>query len=220
MKKITILIIILSFCALLPLACSKPATEDYLPLRVGNSWTYRAVIADRSEPVKMELKVTKAEKMDNHECMVMELFLDDRSESSQKEYYARTQDGLVIVKRIYPKDEVELRPPELMMKSPAQVGQSWKWSGTIKELKADFSFNVEKSEKIEAMSRVFDCIKYVITGTLGSDEKVSTERWFARNVGMVRETTSIKQGTKEVKVTATLESYDTGQKTGVPPEKN
>jgi hypothetical protein len=229
MKKTLVLAVFFSFCALLPCGCSKPLTEDFFPLKVGNSWTYRAIVdggqgqagtESTPEPVKMELKVTKADKIGTQECMVLELFFEDKSESSQKEYYARVRDGLAVMRRTYGKEDMDLNPPELMLKVPPEVGQTWKWSGKCKDAKGDFTFAVEKTEKIKAMDKDFECLKYIIRGMMEGGEKLTSERWFARNVGMIRESTIMQQGTKQLRVTATLESYNAGQSAARIPSNN
>lgn len=210
MKKFAIILSTLLLCCLIFCSCSKSggAQADFLPLKVGNSWVYEAVAEGAKTPIKMELKVTGTEKIDGQDCFIMETFAGGSKTSIQKEFYLKSPEGYLVVKRSYPQNDVKLSPPELMVKMSLQEGMKWSWKGKVMNIDASFDFNVEKKEMVKIQDKDVESYKVAALGKMGTGEEVKTDRWYAKDLGMVKEESLIKKGKNQLKVTAILKSYE------------
>lgn len=218
------LAVILLWCLCSLASCEQKRSQDYFPLNAGNKWTYATVIEGGEDLRKLKVTVEREEKLNGQDCFVVESFAEGRDESLVREYYAKTNDGIVAVKRCYPDGDVTLDPPEVMLKVPLQVGQQWEWKGNARgtgtgkqsgaenegalDRKSECLFKVEKRETISAGDRKYDCFKIVLKGTDSTGERIESARWFSDGVGMVKEESSLMRGTKEQSMTAVLQSCE------------
>lgn len=221
-KNIWLIIFCLFGVSFLPLACGKApqtiskttvATVDplgYFPSQVGNLWVYqiKRTIADKSEDMLMELKITGFEEVNGVTTFVLESFL--QSKPLQKEYYGKTDKALFCQRRVIVRDDgdiiLDLNPAEKMLEFPLQAGQKWTWSGKADVLAGDFVFTVVGEEKITVSAGTFDTYKLKIDGKMADGSTAVSFRWFARDVGMVKEETTVTSGAK-MTVLAELKSY-------------
>jgi hypothetical protein len=233
MSKYRSLIMILLWC-LCGLASCEPrsgrSARDYFPLAVGTRWTYATVIEGGENLRTLRVSVEREEKLEGQECAVMESFAEGSTESLVREYFTKTEDAVLAIKRSYPDGDVVLDPPEVVLKVPLQVGQQWEWKGIARASrtgkqseaekqnheaggnKTEYQFKVEKRETITAGDRQYDCFKVVLKGTDSTGERIESVRWFADGVGMVKEESSLMRGTKEQSMTAVLQSCEVAGK--------
>ncbi|MFP4498692.1 MAG: hypothetical protein ACLFQV_10810 [Vulcanimicrobiota bacterium] len=220
-------------------ACTKkqPATgKEYFPLEMGDQWTYNSTIGGTTE-MEMVFKVTGTEEINGVETKILEAFVEDNS--IQKEYYELSDKGLIAHKRYMSAagQELVLNPPEMMLKFPLKVGDSWTWSGDIDGQPAgNYTFTVEAEEEVTVPAGTFMAYKVKLVGKAASEETEETEatetteegteaveeetteeeevmvestRWFVKDIGMVKENS--KAG--PITVVAELKSAVIGGKT-------
>ncbi|MDQ7822485.1 MAG: hypothetical protein RDV48_06785 [Candidatus Eremiobacteraeota bacterium] len=208
MKRFLLILPALIGAAFLIAGCPKARKDnEYFPMKVGYQWLYETKVEGLQQPIKLEVKINRTEKVDNDECFVLESFVNSSGESLQKEYYAQTSEGVTLFKICWPDQEVMREPPELVLKTPVTVGQEWKWQGKVLDEKASYQFKVEKTERIKALDRELDCFKIIIRGKHDRGLEYEINRWFAPGIGMVKEESTRREGTKEAKMTALLKSF-------------
>jgi hypothetical protein len=212
MNRIVYFAVTLAAAVMIICSCGRKKADDYFPLSVGNSWIYEAEIEGTDSLRTWKRKIERKEKIGAQEYAVLESLAEGSDESLVKEYCTKTPEGVIVAKRSYPDGEVSYDPPGLDMKLPPQVGQQWEWKGTIKGKKAEYSFAVEKKEKIKAGEQEYDCFKIVIKGSDETGERLEVSRWFASGIGMVKEESSLFRGTKEMKMNTLLKSYEITEK--------
>jgi hypothetical protein len=171
-------------------------------------------------PVKLTVKVRKmekvslksdqkdAQKVDSYECYVLESFVNDKSETLQREFYARTSDGLAVIKRVTGDMEIVMDPPELMLKSPLAAGLEWVWNGKIMGTQVDMTFAVKDGGKVKVKDKDLDSLKITIEQKVQTGETTTTDRWFVKDVGLVKEETLLKKGAKSLSLTTRLIDYE------------
>jgi len=213
MRQVLFILHILTFITVLTLCgCAKKVESDYFPLETGNSWVYDTRVDGVEKPFKWEVRINKIDRTGDHEAFVLETFVDDSKESLIKEYYGRTNEGYVVYKRVYPREEVVNTPPVLMLKMPVQPGMQWSWKGKILDAPGETSFEAEKRETVNAMNRDFDCIKVDIKTSLPTGEKIHSVRWFADHIGLVKEDSTVTKGSKSKSMHGLLREYTLGEK--------
>ncbi len=221
MKRLLCIVAVMLAVPFFLTSCMKKDVQnEYFPLQPGNSWTYEARRADMPAPVKLSVKVRKMEKVsmkgdqkdarkvDSYECYVLESFVNDKSETLQREFYARTSEGLAVVKRITGDTELEMDPPELMLKSPLAAGQKWAWNGKVMGTQVDMTFAVEDGGKVNVKDKDLDSLKVTIEQKVQTGETTTTDRWFVKDVGLVKEETLLKKGAKSLSLSTRLIDYE------------
>jgi hypothetical protein len=165
-----------------------PASKDFFPLRVGDSWTYR-----HSEGNEFTYTVLSEEKQaDGTVQYVVEL----KSGSQINYYYSKTS-GQVLLHRIsYPQEETGLKidftPAKPYLKNPLTAGAKWEWAGKdIGQNDTAESHQVIGPEVVEVPAGKFKTMKMVSKLTLGGAQAVRTF-WYAEGVGLVKSTTEAK----------------------------
>lgn len=190
-------VIILSFSS-----CSFFKQPDYFPLNQGSEWVY---VFGSDE---LTFKVTGEETVNGKKCSIYEAVM--KGIPSQREYYQKTDKELIAVMRSYGNGQIKvnLNPPETLMKFPLKTGDSWTWSGQLGNTeKVTFNFKVSKKEKITVPAGTFNSIKIEINGSTQGGKSISTERWYAPNVGMIKDISKFGP----INLTAELKSYKIGK---------
>jgi hypothetical protein len=168
----------------------KGPDSPYYPLRPGAQWTYR------SGEQKVMLRVTKLEKVGDALCAVLETKRGDGLPIT--EHLGVRKDGLYRFKAL----TFPLEPPLCVLKLPPQKGASWtldsrlgadvvKGTSTLDEMEITVPFG-----KVNAL--------VVKTELPRGDQKFTITTYFARGVGMVKQTQNL--GGKEI--TLELETFE------------
>lgn len=196
--KLIMTVMILTAMILSFSSCSLFKQPDYFPLSQGSEWTY-AFGKD-----EVTFKVTGEETVDGKKCAIYEAVI--KNIPSQKEYYYKTDKEVTSIMRSYANGQVKvkLEPPETIMKFPLKVGESWTWTGQMGNVeKVTFTFKVAKKEKITVPAGTFNAIKLDIEGTTPQGKSINTERWYAPDVGMIKDASRFGP----INITAELKSY-------------
>jgi|GEM_PF-470345 len=169
-------------------AAAAPASKDFFPLRVGDSWTYR-----HSEGNEFTYTVLSEEKQaDGTVQYVVEL-----KSGSQINYYYSKPSGQVLLHRIsYPQEETGLKidfsPAKPYLKNPLTAGAKWEWAGKdIGQNDTAESHQVIGPEVVEVPAGKFRTMKMISKLTLGGAQAIRTF-WYAEGVGLVKSTTEAK----------------------------
>jgi hypothetical protein len=165
-----------------------PASKDFFPLRVGDTWTYR-----HSEGSDFTYKVLSEEKQpDGTVQYVVEL-----KSGTQINYYYSKPSGQVLLHRIsYPLEETGLKidfsPAKPYLKNPLTAGAKWEWAGKdIGQNDTAESHQVIGPEWVEVPAGRFRAMKMISKLTLGGSQATRTF-WYAEGVGLVKSTTEAK----------------------------
>ncbi|MDQ7823808.1 MAG: hypothetical protein RDV48_13500 [Candidatus Eremiobacteraeota bacterium] len=188
MRRITGLLFCL--CLIMCCGCGK-VSNDYFPMEVGTSWKYKA--AGTSLSGKVEVRATEEEKLDEGKAIIFEVKKESADEVDS-ELFEKREDGIYSYKRVHPAlgfIETNLTPPQLYLKLPLKVGDSWKWEGKMFGMKGSFESAVESKEKVSVGNRSYDCFKVVERGTTSDGRSLTDKRWYAGGVGLVKEESAV-----------------------------
>jgi len=177
------------------------ADHAYFPLAVGNTWEYRSNLA------RVLVKVTGREIVNGIPCFVVESFVDDSAQSSQKEYYTYTEDALQVLKRVHKGSDFFLDTPEPMLYFPLAPGRRWTWQSGPQEGSVFFAFHVRPPVRIQVMDTSMVTLPVTVQGRAADGSEIQTKRWYARGIGMVRELTITKKAFQTFKLEASLLHY-------------
>jgi hypothetical protein len=209
MKRFFCSMALLLIAAVFLSSCGKAGSEnEYFPLQVGNSWHYEVWKGDAPTTVKLELKVQKMEKVGDKECFVLESYVNDNKETLQREFYAKTKEGLAVIKRVMGEREIAIEPPELMIKTPLAAGQKWDWSGKLMETQLTMNFTTEDGGKLKIKDKEVDTLKIMMTQKVQTGESSSNCRWFAKGIGPVKEEITMSRGAKSLTLNTRLTDYE------------
>lgn len=152
--------------------------EDYYPLKVGSTWTYKLTVNGMA--LAMNTKIAKTEKVDGKELSVLEAEVNGKVAATER--LEKTAKGVLR----YSTNGVEAMPPFLLLKYPAKAGDKWSGDFTAGGKKAKFSSETSE-ETITVAAGKFKTLRVAIR-LEESGQVVNTTYWFAPNVGYVKQT--------------------------------
>jgi hypothetical protein len=146
--------------------------EAYMPLEVGNCWTYQTWFQDQPQP---ELEV----------CIVREeagFFIDNRPKPSRLRFDAEgLRDGSV----------------RYLLKAPLQAGQKWMSVADVRTVERYEVVSVGENVKVPA-GNYDDCVVVRMEVRMTEEQWMFNRMTFAPDVGIVEIKASLKQGTKVI----------------------
>lgn len=172
-----------------------PATRDYFPLKVGDSWTYR----NDEDESQFTVKVIGEEKQADGTV----LYQVERLVGTRLHYWYTKAPGWVLVLREAYADQegmsVTHEPPRQHLKSPLAAGAKWTWKGKSVTGADVTEINVvEGPQVVTTPAGRFRAMKVVSRITEG-DAGVTRTYWYAPGVGLVKtltETPTLKYGSQ------------------------
>jgi len=175
-------LVLLLFCASFAQAEQVEAiaesTESYYPLQKGNLWHYDVEVD--SVPIKMTYVVAKIETIDSERLFRIDTTVDGRVQST--EHLKHSTAGLFRSRF----NGIEAEPPVQMLKSPIQIGDSWKARTKIGPQEIVVEAKIEKTEKITVPAGEFEAIQAHVATDVDGIQVVS-DYWFAVDVGIVKQ---------------------------------
>lgn len=163
--------------------------SDYFPLSIGNSWSYYFKIETGETKVQkiVDIQISKKEKIDGVETYAMEYKLGDKV--LQIEYYTNEKEKVICYKRILSGTNFDINPPQLLYDfSSLKKGEKWEWNGKVGEQEARLKGEVLGEETITVPTGTFKTYRVkIIVRDSGGMILVSSDRWFAQDIGMVKE---------------------------------
>lgn len=174
-------------------AQERPQDAAYYPLNVGARWTYRA------GNQKVVLTLTKFEKIGDTVCGLLET----RSTGGLliTEHLGVRKDGLYRFKAL----SFLLDPPVCVLKLPPMKGATWNLSSKMGAESIQGRCTLDEAEVTVPHGKHRAVV--VKTELLRGDQKFTITTYFARDVGMVKQTQNI--GGKELVLE--LEEFDKGK---------
>jgi hypothetical protein len=169
----------------------------YFPLAPGATWTYRTH-ADG----EVTMRVAGTQTVGGQVCRIVETVINGFV--TQAECYRVVADGVYAYQRSYPSGTLVLTPPQPMLTAPVAVGRVWRWAGRIGEQQVTLDYTWARRESVATPAGTFDAMQLYSAGILAPDIQIQSWRWFARGTGMVKEDSTLTQGTAARRVYAEL----------------
>jgi hypothetical protein len=170
-----------------PAAATRPV-PDYFPLRLHDSWRYRATQANGSTSEFSLSVVSEDKQSDGSTRRCVEL---SNPNPLTRDWYTKTKTAVLLQEQEYlgGGGRVALDPPRPLLQQPLRAGSSWTWSGTVRgNVRVEESSEVFQSERIETPAGRFDALKVVTRIEQGGARATKTS-WYAAGVGLVRQAT-------------------------------
>lgn len=150
--------------------------DDYYPLEVGNTWTFKV----SGQEDRFTIKVAAIEKVGDYECYRLEATLRDKLVGT--EHLLSAKNGIFRVRT----DKDDVVPPVCILQLPSPKGSAWKGDYKLGGKAASASF-VTDTETITVPAGNFNAISVQAELNEGGG-RVRTTIWFAPNVGVVKQT--------------------------------
>ena len=174
-------------------AQEKMLFSPYYPLRPGTQWTYRA-----NGGQIVVLRVAKFDKVDKHLCAVLET---RREGLPITEHLGVQNDGIYRYKAL----GFTLDPPLCVLKLPPTKGATWSWNS---KMGVEALVGKCSMDEVEVTVPAGKYTAYAVTAELQrGDQKIPIVSYFARGVGMVKQTQ--KFGEREIVLE--LEKFEEGK---------
>jgi hypothetical protein len=204
-KKVAffLMVLITAWCMVLPVSAA--ASDDYYPLRIGNTWTYRQVENGR----RYEQKVTEKVQIDNKEAVVVETSI-----RGQKEYYTINPEGIYTLMRSFKTNSFRFEPLQYFIKYPVKIGDSWEQNGSLIDSSNKLSFTYRTQYYYTGVTKVvvpagsFTAVKMLMEIQTSDGSHSTIVRYIAEGVGIVREERSIEFKDRKLKFTTVLLDYN------------
>ncbi len=175
-----------------------PDATPYYPLKVGDTWNYR--MGDS----KYTSKVTKIEEKDKQPCARVEITAGGKLTSV--EYVKLKADGVYR----YEIDANKAEPPVCFLKLPPKTGETWKIDSKVGPGKVTGTFKSGEEATLKVGDKTYEKVVTVTSEDLsGGDTVCRVTYYFAKDVGMVKQT--LKIGTTNNEVVIELESFEAGK---------
>jgi hypothetical protein len=179
------------------------ASNDYFPLRVGDSWKYRSTTADGKQS-EFTIKVLSEEKEAGNT-----LYLVETVSTFQPihDWYSKPAGWVLMHRQEYVKagTRAEYQPTKQFLKNPLTSGDSWQWKGKgMMGLEIDESNEVTGPETVSVPAGKFEAMK-VMTKVVQGGAPVMKTYWYAPAVGLVKsmtDTGAVKSTTELLEYTA------------------
>lgn len=152
------------------------AKTDYLPLKVGNTWTYKAEFGGQKIPFTQ--KVTKIEKKNGQDVASVEadfggMMMTEQMSSNDKGILRHTFQGMPV------------DPPVPALKLPVKKGETWDAKLNIMGQEQKVTMKTEGEEEVTVPAGKY---KAVVVSMVIGDNQATLKQWFAPNVGIVKTT--------------------------------
>lgn len=125
----------------------------------------------------------------------------------QREYYHADEAGWIATLREMPAGSFPLEPPQLFLPAPLVPGREWTWEGEITPgLAVTARFAVLDPETVETPVGVFETVPVLATVSVAG-ETSGVIRWYAEDVGVVRQQEALSAGEQAALLDVYLVEY-------------
>jgi hypothetical protein len=168
---------------------SKPTEADYFPLRVGDSWTYRATNGDTQHSLNV---MSEEKQADGTTRYLVETLAGVKVHT----LYSKVSGWVLMHSEIYPEHEglqAKYEPPRKYLQNPLIPGSKWEWKGkdyTFTEVEE--KYEVKGFEKVTVLAGKFRAMK-VVSHVAGGVARMTKTYWYADGVGLVKSMTDSGQ---------------------------
>lgn len=209
MTRLICLVLATLFCAAVAAgvapAAQGGAAPDYFPLTSGAVWTYRTNVGP-----ELVMRVRGTRQVGGISCRVIESLLNGMV--TQRECYARQGDTVFAYLRGYATGDLPLIPPQPSLRFPPQVGLAWAWEGRAGQSAEMLTLTMQwaRSDNVIVPAGSFQTMQLYIEGFAGTD-RVQSWRWFAPEVGLVKEDSIIESQSRNLRIVAELVKFQSGK---------
>jgi hypothetical protein len=156
------------------------AKADYMPLKVGNKWTYKLDFG--GQMVSVNQKVTKVEKKDGTDVATVESefmgqTMNEQTSSSDKGIFRYSFQGMAV------------DPPIQALKLPYKKGDAWEAKFKIQGQEQSAKMKSEGEEDVTVPAGKYKALVVSMEMDI-MGQQVSAKSWFAADVGIVKQTFS------------------------------
>jgi hypothetical protein len=173
-------------------AAAPPAhLAAYFPMTPGWIWLYNT-----NDMGRIAIRVGDKQRLGSQDCRVFETVVGQNV--VQAECHSVTSDGVYTHQRVSAtQGGMVLTPPQRILAAPVAVGQTWQWQGKIGDQGVVFEYSWARRELVKTGIGSFNAMQVFMTATPGPGVLLQSWRWFAPNVGMVKEDTVVTQGGRQ-----------------------
>jgi len=178
MTRLATLAILIALAASVVPAHSQEKVEEspYLPLKVGNAWTYQAF--DGQRKIALVNKVVAHEKVGDVMCAKVETYLDGKAVAN--EHVAVTKDGIYR----FTLNGQKLDRPAQLMKLPPKAGDEWKIDTKFGNETLTGSMK-STEEKLKVPAGTYDA--FLVSGKLETNGRtIVAASYFVKDVGIAK----------------------------------
>ena len=176
------------------------ASTSYYPLTTGLSWDYEvSSSASQADPVRLRVINAGRRRIDSWNTEAQRL---DVGTSVGYRFAVEAADSISIVAEQAPgkNEPAVLDPPALLLRLPAEVGQTWNSEATTSAIRPGTRIPVtttidSASDRVDGPAGRFDgCLRVTSSGKMAveiaegeaSEVRIQTQIWYARGVGVVQ----------------------------------
>ncbi|MBI3827901.1 MAG: hypothetical protein HY291_00185 [Planctomycetes bacterium] len=154
-------------------------TSEYYPLKVGTTWEYKTATQT------LTAKVEAHEKVGDRLCAKVVTYLNGNPATAEN--ISVRKDGIY---RLAYNGQV-VKPAVKVLPLPAKAGDEWKIDSIVlgQNLTGNYKTSEEKGVKVEGGT--FDTMAIASDDTEAGGVKISQKMYFAKNVGMVKQTMNL-----------------------------
>ncbi len=181
---VTVLIALSAVGGLIVLAANAGDAAVYFPLKPGNTWNYKLTIGGEQNIFLQKVKVSNPEN-GNPKVIVY-----NNDTPYYYVYYLENERGLYKTRAMSPAGIDEYKPNWLVLSYNMKVGSIWKWESEDHKMKE--STKVIAIEKVTVSAGTFDTVLIQSEGVNGAGDSYSVKSWYAKNIGLVKDETTIK----------------------------
>jgi hypothetical protein len=151
---------------------------DFLPLRMGNTWTYRV----QNQDERFVVKVVTGERIGDQYAYRLEGFLRDRSVAS--EVLGHTSEGLIRFRV----EREDILPPLPLLPHPIDRQKGAQWEASFKlGARSGVAKFTSTHETITVPAGKYDAIAVQAELSEGSGSPIKSTLWFAPQVGIIKQ---------------------------------
>jgi hypothetical protein len=172
-------------------AADDETTPDYYPLKVGTKWHYE--LNANGNKMTVINAIAKVEDIDGKSLSRLETTIDDQVKAT--EHLTVTDKG-VFRHRI---KGIAITPPVCLLKFPVKDGESWNSDLKIGEEQVSFKAKAGKEEEVTVPAGKYKAVTSELEVT-ASGVNVKTRYWFAKDVGVVKQTIEVNNTNVEMEL--------------------
>jgi hypothetical protein len=160
-----------------PLLSAQEKTVNYMPLKVGNKWTFKVNLGGQA--VDISQKVVKVEKKDGREVATLETdvggqTLAEQMGSDERGVFRYSFQGLPV------------DPPIQSLKLPFKKGETWEGKVSVQGQEVKSTMKSEAEEEVTVPAGKYKALVVSVEMDVGG-QQITVKSWFAPNVGIVKQ---------------------------------
>ncbi len=166
---------------------------DYYPLKAGSKWNYQVDFGNGQKATVVH-QIAKIEDINGKPQAVVEQLINGEVRGTE---YVGVDAGGVYKYRY---NGVELSPPVCLLKFPIKAGSTWETETKTATQQITIKAEAGAAEEVQVPAGKYQAVSVKIKTKVKGNE-VLTTYWFAPEVGIIRESTTIPGATLKMELT-------------------